>query len=258
MNRVNRVNRANRVKHVRWIRCVKSIGPARRLRQRRRGRSREGRGAFSLTELVVVVGVIGLLIGLLMPVLGKARDRARQAVCESNLRQIGDALLMYANNSKGWLYPVGPPGGDGLPTTLGTTKPRDERWPVYVFGRWNPPILICPSDDHPAEEHSYVLNQHLADHQVTYSATNLGGLYSSEVVVMGEKVSGVYDYFMEEQEFPWVVEPFRHGLSYGSNYLFLDLHVDTTPPGEARSDIDPWDVPTPLPAPKPAPDPSEK
>lgn len=215
------------------------------------GSARRTGRAFTLVELLVVIGLIGLLIALLMPALSRARAQAKQVACASNLSQIGSSLLMYANESHGWLYPVGPTGGDGRPTTLGTTVARDQRWPVFVFGTWNPRVLLCPADDQPAEEHSYVLNEHLADHQIRYSTSRLGGLNSTEVVVMGEKVTGVADYFMEQDEFARVVEPFRHGFAYGSNYLYLDLHVSTTPPGEAKAGLDPWDVPGPLPDPKP-------
>lgn len=207
--------------------------------------------AFTLVELLVVIGLIGLLIALLMPALSRARAQAKQVACASNLSQIGASLLMYANQSRGWLFPVGPPGADGRPTTLGTNVPPEQRWPVYVFGQWNPRIMLCPADDQPAQEHSYVLNEHLADHQIRYSTSRLGGLNSTEVVVMGEKVSGVGDYFMEQDEFSRVVEPFRHGFSYGSNYLYLDLHVTTTPPDLASKELDPWDVPVPLPTSQP-------
>ena len=215
----------------------------------RPARANSGHG-FTLVEVLIVIGIISVLTALLLPAVTRVRERANQIACESNLDQIGISLLAYANESGGWLFPVGPPGGDGLSTTLGTTVPRERRWPVYVFGQWNPRIMLCPSDDHPAEEHSYLLNEHLADHKVKYSTTRLGGLYSSDVVVMGEKVSGVADYFMEEKEFSRVVEPFRHGLWYGSNYLYLDLHVSPTPPAAAREGIDPWDIPVPLPPPQ--------
>lgn len=215
------------------------------MRRFRRGQGRAS--GFTLVELLVSIGIIALLISLLMPMLTKVRERSKQLVCQSNLRQVGLHLLMYANDSHGWLYPVGPAGEDGLPTTLGTSVPPEQRWLVYVFGKWNPKIMLCPSDQEPSEEHSYLLNQHLAEHQVRYSTNRLGGLYSSEVVVMGEKVSGVADYFMEETEFSRVVEPMRHGPSAGSNYLYLDLHVSTAPPAAAREGIDPWDVPLPTP-----------
>src|SRR5690348_10360690 len=108
---------------------------------------------FTLVELLVVIGLIALLIGMLMPALSRVRERSMQVACASNLRQIGMNLLIYANESRGWLYPVGPPGADGLPTTLGSTLPPDQRWTVYVFHKWNPPIMLCPSDDQPAAEH---------------------------------------------------------------------------------------------------------
>lgn len=53
------------------------------------------RAAFSLLELVAVSAIIGLLAGLLLPTLTRARAKAHQAVCSSNLRQIGYAALLY-------------------------------------------------------------------------------------------------------------------------------------------------------------------
>src|SRR5215210_6923662 len=63
------------------------------------GHRRRRHSAFSLVELLVVIGIIALLISILLPVLNKARRAAEGAACLSNLRQIGHAVTMYRNES---------------------------------------------------------------------------------------------------------------------------------------------------------------
>jgi prepilin-type N-terminal cleavage/methylation domain-containing protein/prepilin-type processing-associated H-X9-DG protein len=64
------------------------------------------RSAFTLVELLVVIGIIALLISILLPSLNRARQAANQVYCLSQLKQIGTALHMYANTHKGSL-PIG-------------------------------------------------------------------------------------------------------------------------------------------------------
>jgi prepilin-type N-terminal cleavage/methylation domain-containing protein/prepilin-type processing-associated H-X9-DG protein len=198
------------------------------------------RRGFTLVELLVVIGIIAILVGLLLPAFAKARAQGKWVQCQSNLRQCGIYMQTYANNWRGWCYPPG----------LGTNvNNRDERWPVHVFKPpvWNPPIMICPVDEDPAEEHSYVLNAHLAGRGVRFGSKPRG-LSSSDVILMGEKKTSETDYYMDPGNYERLVELYRHGLRLGSNYLYFDGHVGSLRELKevAAAAVDPWDIgPTP-------------
>lgn len=61
------------------------------------------RSGFTLVELLVVIAIIALLVSLLMPALGRAREQAKRLVCATNLRSMGQAIYQYAGENEGHL-----------------------------------------------------------------------------------------------------------------------------------------------------------
>jgi len=212
----------------------------------------------------VVIGIIGVMIAMLMPTLNKAQAQAQKIKCMSNLHQIGQDMLIYADSNKGYLFPPnkGWPAAPNVPPFIaGTNPPQYDVWPWYVLGSWNNPILICPSDLEPSGQHSYFVNAYLmaksmdnisvldpaANRDMQYSTEIPNGPSPSDIIVMGEKLSmnpqglPVNDYYMEPGDFDTKVSQYRHGVYVGSNYLMLDMHVDSLLPGPATTGMDPWD-----------------
>lgn len=105
---------------------------------------------FTLIELLVVIAIISILAAILFPVFAQAKAKAKQAVCMSNLRQVGSAMLMYVSDSDDRLpdrrdLKSALPGGYRPWTSWPASDPR-AGWAVVVLAPYvkNRDLMLCP------------------------------------------------------------------------------------------------------------------
>lgn len=146
--------------------------------------------AFTLVELLVVIGIIALLISILLPALSKVREQGNSVKCASNLRQLCTALVNYAAENKGVFPPNLNPGGLGP----GNPPIANYWYDVDRIGRYLPKTLVlasnsiatavmtCPSDIENAKR-SYAMNvfgSSRTDNFVTQGTPPRGAMYGSK------------------------------------------------------------------------------
>jgi prepilin-type N-terminal cleavage/methylation domain-containing protein/prepilin-type processing-associated H-X9-DG protein len=153
--------------------------------------------AFTLVELLVVVGIIAILMALLIPALARARKQAQQVACLSNLRQLGAAFIAYTQDHRG-----------SVPAPANGIREQAEDWVYWQPGRDETAgrifnyldkdlrVLTCPSGvpDRPGQPpypYSYSVNHHFtgdASYGVFGQAWSTSPCRLAEVVDSSRKV----------------------------------------------------------------------
>ena len=162
---------------------------------------------FTLMELLVVIAIIGILTGLLLPVVSRSKETARSAACLSNLHQIGVALQLYVDDNRNHL----PVMFDwSTNTTANTNGPAINQVLVNQTGSSN--VFRCPSDramlfERTGSSYSWnsLLNGEDADHLRAFGMT-----------FDPHQIPLVFD----KEQFHMV-----RGKQWAVNYLYADQHI---------------------------------
>ena len=115
------------------------------------------RKSFTLIEMLTVIAIIAILAGLLLPVLGRAKESGKSTTCMNNLKQLGSMVMIYANNNKGF-FPVNSFDDNAFPdgylyhlnqVNKGLVNP-DLPFPKCLSN-----VTYCPSGPEPSANNEY-------------------------------------------------------------------------------------------------------
>ena len=143
--------------------------------------------AFSLVELLVVIGIIAVLMSMLMPALNRAQDSAKQVQCASQLRQVGNALMAYASNNRGYY-----PGWSGWQVWGANGTGDDEAglgWTEIIQQYMGPGIAVyhCPMFSEEATFDYFISSNWLAQQNPRRTNLQVGDIKkSTEFILSGD------------------------------------------------------------------------
>ncbi len=189
------------------------------------------RRGFTLIELLVVIAIVAILAAMLLPVLSRARENAKRAVCMNNLKQIGLATIMYANDYNDYLPPK---ARTGWGSTLWGSPFSGEPYKYNVLGCFlqgyketgrgryidNPGVLVCqfPFGDYARRNYGWGRVESIKEDfeingrtaSCSYAANTAYGvncpLYSHAVTAAGQPLAWARLSKGEKNGYVWVVD----------------------------------------------------